>query len=309
MIENKRIIVTGGNGFLGSHIVNILKDQNEVFVPKSRDYDLRRKQDVVRIFDDFPNANMMIHAASDIGGIGYSSSHPADQFYNNTLINLNIIDESYKNGIEKFVGIGSVCEYPAETPVPFKEETLWNGYPVETNDAYGLTKRMMLAQCEAYRRQYGLNYIHLLPVNLYGPRDNFDYQSSHVIPAIIKKVAKAIESGSTEVKLWGTGKESREFVYVKDAASAVVLAAEYYNCPSPVNIGSGKEITIEQLAQIIGDLMGYNGEFTFLDNGLGGQVRRMLDVTKAYDKFGFKAQTSMKDGLKETIAYFYSAIA
>lgn len=304
MVIGKRIIVTGGSGFLGSHIVDILRTENEVFVPKSKDYDLKYPESSDQIFSDFKNPDIVIHAAADIGGIGYSSTHPGKQFYNNTLINLNIIHSSYKAGIEKFVGVGSVCEYPAVTPVPFKEETLWDGYPVVTNDAYGLTKRMMLAQCTAYQKEYGFNFIHLLPVNLYGPRDDFDINNSHVIPALIRKIVYAINHNEQNVDVWGTGDESREFLYVEDAAKAVVLAAEKYDKPEPVNLGSGSEITVKELAKTIGEILNFKGDFTYLNNGLGGQQRRMLDVSKAEREFGFVAETSIYDGLKKVIEYY-----
>ena len=206
--------------------------------------------------------------------------------------------------MRKFVGVGSVCEYPADTPVPFREETLWDGYPVVTNDSYGLTKRMLLVQCNAYRKQYGFNSIHLLPVNLYGPRDDFDINNSHVIPALIRKVVYAMDNGEDSVDVWGTGHESREFVYVEDAAEAVVLAAERYDRPEPVNIGSGKEIGISDIAALIKELLGYRGDFTYLDNGLGGQQRRMLDVSRAREEFGFTAKTDFREGLQSTINYY-----
>lgn len=305
MIKDKRIIVTGGSGFLGSHIVDLLKVNNEVFVPRSKEYNLIEKNDVKKLFRDFNNVDIVIHAAADIGGIGYSSNHPAKQYYNNTLINTNMLHESYVNGVSKFVGIGSVCEYPSETPVPFKEEDLWNGYPVETNDAYGISKRMLLAQSIAYKKEYGFNAIHLLPVNMYGPRDNFDYQNSHVIPALIRKIVDAKKAGSSEVEVWGTGKESREFIYVGDVAQAIVLATEFYDEIEPINIGSGEEVKISEIAEILKELLEYNGKFKYLNNGLGGQKRRMLDVSKANDKFGFRATTDFKDGLRETIKYYY----
>lgn len=305
MIKDKRIIVTGGSGFLGSHIVDRLKQGNEIFVPRSKDYDLKTEEGTKQMFVDFSNADIVIHAAADIGGIGYSSTHPADQFYNNTLINLNVVHQAHLAGVNKFVGVGSVCEYPADTPVPFKEDDLWNGYPVVTNDSYGLTKRMLLVQCNAYRKQYGMNSIHLLPVNLYGPRDNFDSMSSHVIPALIKKIIHAKESNRDSVEVWGTGDESREFVYVDDVAEAIVKATEFYDKSEPVNIGSGKEITIKDLANLIKDILDYKGEFKFLHNGLGGQKRRMLDVSKAKEEFGFEAKTDFSEGLTKTIKYYF----
>ena len=304
MIDGKRIMVTGGSGFLGSHVVDRLKSANEVFVPRSSRYDLKSADAVRQLFSDFGQTDVVIHAAADIGGIGYSSTHPGNQFYNNTLINLNIVHESCQAGVRKFVGVGSVCEYPADTPVPFREETLWDGYPVVTNDSYGLTKRMLLVQCNAYRKQYGFNSIHLLPVNLYGPRDDFDINNSHVIPALIRKVVYAMDNGEDSVDVWGTGHESREFVYVEDAAEAVVLAAERYDRPEPVNIGSGKEIGISDIAALIKELLGYRGDFTYLDNGLGGQQRRMLDVSRAREEFGFTAKTDFREGLQSTINYY-----
>lgn len=304
MIEGKRIVVTGGSGFLGSHIVDRLKSANEVFVPRSSRYDLKSADAVRQLFSDFGQTDIVIHAAADIGGIGYSSTHPGNQFYNNTLINLNIVHESCQAGVGKFVGVGSVCEYPADTPVPFREETLWDGYPVVSNDSYGLTKRMLLVQCDAYRKQYGFSSIHLLPVNLYGPRDDFDINNSHVIPALIRKVVYAMDNGEDSVDVWGTGRESREFVYVEDAAEAVVLAAERYDKPEPVNIGSGKEIEISGIADLLKELLGYEGGFNYLDNGLGGQQRRMLDVSRAREEFGFAAKTDFREGLQNTINYY-----
>lgn len=304
MLVGKRIVITGGAGFLGTHITKILAESNDVFVPRSKDYDLKSSDAVKQIFTDFPNTDIVIHAAADIGGIGYSSTHPADQFYNNTLINLNIVHQSFKAGIKKFVGVGSVCEYPADAQVPFKEESLWDGYPVITNDAYGLTKRMLLAQCTAYNKQHNFQFIHLLPVNLYGPGDDFDTNNSHVIPAIIKKVVYAMDHGEEVVEIWGTGNESREFVYVEDAAEAVVFASEKYEKPYPVNIGSGAEIIIRNLANTIGSILQFKGNFVYLNNGLGGQHRRLLDVSKAKEEFGFIAKTSLHDGLVKTIEYY-----
>lgn len=304
MIREKRIIVTGGAGFLGSHIVSLLDGQNEVLVPRSGAYDLRDPEAVKQLFSDFGAADIVIHTAADIGGIGYSNSHPADMFYNNTLINLNIVHEAYRAGVGKFVGIGSVCEYPADVPIPFREEDLWNGYPVVTNDAYGLTKRMLLVQCDAYRRQYGFSSIHLLPVNLYGPGDEFSTEKSHVIPALIKKIVYAMEHGESSVDVWGNGQESREFLYVEDAAEAIVLATERYDGEEPVNLGVGKEIRINEVAEIIKDILGYQGVFRYLNNGLGGQQRRALDVSKARERFGFVAKTDYYDGIRNTIQYY-----
>lgn len=258
------------------------------------------------MFEVYSNIDIVIHIAADVGGIGYSSKHPAQQYYRNILMNTYILHYSYLNNVKKFVGIGSVCEYPAETPVPFKEENLWNGYPVITNDSYGLTKRMLLTQGIAYNREYGLNCIHLLPVNLYGPKDDFDLNNSHVIPALIRKILTAKQEGLDFVEVWGTGEESREFLFVEDAAEAIVKATELYDDVEPVNLGSGKEIKIFEIANIIKELVGYNGEFKYLNNGLGGQNRRMLDVSLAKEKFGFTANTSFIDGLKKTIEYYKS---
>lgn len=309
-MTGKKIIVTGGAGFLGKHIVSQLEAQgNEVFVPRSAEYNLESKEATDKMYEkclsEWGKIDIVIHAATDIGGIGYSSSHSASQFYSNTLINLNTVHGAYHYGVGKFVGIGSVCEYPAVTPCPFKEEELWNGYPVVSNDAYGLTKRMLLAQCVAYERQYGFHFVHLLPVNMYGPGDDFDLENSHVIPALIRKIAYAIDHGQNAVEVWGTGYESREFIYIEDVAEAVIMAADKYESGEPVNIGSGQEIQMRELADILKELMNYKGEFKYLDNGLGGQVRRLLDVSKAEKEFGFRAKTDFRAGLDKTIKAFY----
>lgn len=308
MIINKTIMITGGAGFLGSHIVDLLKDNNKIIVPRSKDYDLTCEDDVKKLFKDNKDIDIIIHAAADIGGIGYSATHPADQYDRNALINIYMLKYAYLNNVKKFVAVGSVCEYPEVTPCPFKEETLWNGYPVPTNDAYGLTKRMLLAQQIAYKKQYGYKSIHLLPVNLYGPKDKFDDEHSHVIPALIKKIYNAKKNNLPTVEVWGTGYESREFVYVADCAEAIVLATEKYNEIEPINIGSGNEITIRELASLIADILNYQGEFVYINNGLGGQQRRVLDVTKAKEKFGFTAKTSFLEGLKNTINYYINEV-
>lgn len=304
MIREKRIIVTGGTGFLGSQIVSLLNESNRVFVPRSTYYDLKEKEAAKQLFVDFPNVDIVIHAAADVGGIGYSKTHPGSMFYNNMLINMNMVHQSYMAKVKKFVGIGSVCEYPANTSIPFKEENIWKGYPVSTNDAYGFAKRMMLAQCNGYRKQYNFNSIHLVLENLYGPKDDFDLKNSHVIPALIRKIVMALDADEKSVDVWGSGDESREFLYVKDAAKAIVMASEKYDKPDPVNIGTGEEIRICDLAKIIGNYLGYTGKFHYLNNGLGGQQRRLLDISRAKIQFGFEASTGLEDGLKETIHYY-----
>lgn len=306
MLINKRIVVTGGSGFLGSHIVKLLEKNNEIIVPRSKDYDLTNEQDVKRFFEKYKDIDIVIHAAADIGGIGYSATHPADQYDKNALMNIFMLKYSYLNHVKKFVAVGSVCEYPEVTPCPFEETFLWNGYPVPTNDAYGLTKRMLLAQQIAYKKQFNYNSIHLLPVNLYGPKDKFDDLHSHVIPALIKKICYAKDNNQEFVEVWGTGEESREFLYVEDCAEAIVMATELYNDVEPVNIGNGREIVIKDLATMISKIVGYKGRFVFIKNGLGGQQRRVLKTDKAKQKFGFEAKTSFEDGLKKTIEYYLS---
>lgn len=306
MIVNKKILITGGSGFLGSHVVELLEENNEIFIPRSSQYNLTKEQDVNKLFSDVGEVDIVVHIAADIGGIGYSSAHPAKQLYNNLLLNSFMLHYSWLNNVKKFVGIGSVCEYPAYTSIPFNEDDIWNGYPVETNDAYGLSKRMLLAQTIAYKKEYNFNSIHLLPVNLYGPRDNFDVNNSHVIPALIRKMVASKLNNEPIVEIWGTGKESREFLYVEDAARAIVMATEKYNDIKPINLGVGKEITISELANLLKTLIGFNGEFVYLDNGLGGQQRRTLDINNAKDKFGFVANTPFSEGLKRTIEYYYT---
>lgn len=304
MITNKKILITGGKGFFGSHIVNLLNEKNIVYNPSSKDFDLTKENDVIKMFEKYHDIDIIIHAAANIGGIGYSSTHSAVQFYNNSLMNNYIVNYAWKNNIKKFVGIGSVCEYPENTKIPFKESSLWEGYPVETNDAYGLTKRMLLAQQIAYKKQYGFNSIHLLPINMYGPKDNFDINNSHVIPALIRKIIYAKNNKISYVEVWGTGEESREFLYVKDAARAVVLATEFYEDIEPINVGVGTEVKIKEIAEILKEIIGYKGKFNYLNNGLGGQKRRMLDVTKAREKFNFTANTNLESGLRKTVEYY-----
>ena len=305
-LKEKKIIVTGGAGFLGSHVVEKLlargcKEEN-IFVPRSKNYNLTKIEDVEKMYLDF-KADIVIHIAADIGGIGYSKTHPASQFYNNLMMNTLVQDLAYKHGVEKFVGIGTVCSYPKFTPTPFREEDLWMGYPEETNAAYGLSKKMMLVQSQAYRQQYNFNAIHLLMINLYGPRDNFSLESSHVIPALIRKMIKANREDSN-IEVWGDGSASREFIYIEDAAEAIVLATEFYNGEEPINIGNGEEITIKELIVLLSNLLSYKGEIIWDTTKPNGQPKRKLDVSKALKYFNFKAKTDFEKGLKNTIEWY-----
>ena len=305
VLAGKRICVTGGAGFLGSFVVESLKKRgvNDIFVPRSSEYDLVEGNDVRRMLDD-ARPDIVIHLAANVGGIGANREHPAEFFYQNLMMGVQLIHESWKRGVEKMVAIGTICAYPKFTPVPFREEDLWIGYPEETNAPYGLAKKMLLVQSQAYRQQYGFNSIYLLPVNLYGPRDNFSPKSSHVIPALIQKFYEAKISGDKEVVIWGDGTPTREFVYAPDAAEGIVMAAERYNKPDPVNIGSGNEISIRDLASLIARLVGFEGKMVFDTDKPNGQPRRGLDTSKAEKEFGFKAQTDFETGLKETIRYY-----
>ncbi len=303
--QGKRVTVTGGAGFLGSFVVAELKKRGatEIFVPRSKDYNLVQHEDVVRVLED-GRPDVIIHLAAHVGGIGANRLHPAEFFYDNLMMGVQLMHEAWKRGVEKFVAIGTVCAYPKFTPVPFKEDELWNGYPEETNAPYGLAKKMLLVQAQAYRQQYGFNAIYLLPVNLYGPRDNFDLESSHVIPALIRKMIEAQERGDKQVVLWGDGSPTREFLYVEDAAEGIVQAAEKYNGPEPVNLGSGQEISIKALAETIADLTGFQGEIVWDTSKPNGQPRRALDVSRAKRYFGWEAKTPFAEGLKRTVAWF-----
>jgi GDP-L-fucose synthase len=327
--ENRRILVTGGAGFLGSFVVEQLKVRGcrHVFVPRSKEYDLVDMNAVKRLYRD-AHPDMVIHLAARVGGIGANRANPGKFFYDNLMMGVQMMEVGRQTEIEKFVAVGTVCAYPKFTPVPFREEELWNGYPEETNAPYGLAKKMLLVQAQAYREQYGFNAIHLLPANLYGPRDNFDPQSSHVIPALIHKFIKAQrEVGSKQkavgsnsahsivptsysappsVVVWGTGKATREFLYVEDAAEGILLAAEKYNKPDPVNLGVGFEISIKDLADLIAELTGFRGKIVWDRSKPDGQPRRMLDVTSAEKEFGFKAKTRFEEGLKKTIEWYIS---
>lgn len=301
--QNKRVLVTGGNGFLGSHIVEILKtlDPKEIIIPSSKTHDLRDKAVCKEVVKDI---DIIIHLAANVGGIGYNQEFPGTLFYDNLMMGIHLMEEARKAGVGKFVGIGTICAYPKHTTVPFKEDDLWNGYPEETNAPYGLAKKMMLVQAQAYRQQYGFNAIFLLPVNLYGSRDNFDPKSSHVIPALIRKFVEAKESKTSEVVVWGTGTPTREFLYVEDAARAIVLAAEKYDKPDPVNIGASFEISIKDLAETIKKVVGFEGKIVFDSSKPDGQPRRKLDVSKAREEFGFVSEVKFEEGLKKTVEWY-----
>lgn len=303
--QGKRVCVTGGAGFLGSFVQESLRKRGatEIFIPDYPQYDLVKQQDVLRLLDD-ARPDLIIHLAAHVGGIGANREHPAEFFYDNLMMGVQLMHEAWKKGVEKFVAIGTVCAYPKFTPVPFKEDDIWNGYPEETNAPYGLAKKMLLVQAQSYRQQYGYNAIYLLPVNLYGPRDNFNPASSHVIPAIIRKMIEAQEAGLKEVVLWGDGSPTREFIYAGDAAEGIVMAAEKYNGPDPVNIGSGYEISIKDLAELIARLTGFEGQLVWDASKPNGQPRRGLDTSRADRYFGFKAQTSFEEGLANTIAWY-----
>ena len=300
----KRVAVTGGAGFLGSYVVERLRAAGGTpFVPRSRDYDLIHADAVKRFYDD-AKPEVVIHLAARVGGIEANRRNPGRFFYENLMMGAQLMEEARVRGVEKFVAIGTICAYPKFTPVPFREESLWDGYPEETNAPYGLAKKMLLVQAQAYREQYGVHAIYLLPVNLYGPGDNFDPLSSHVIPAIIKKCVEAQRRGEESIVVWGTGQATREFLYVEDAAEAILLAAERYDKPEPVNIGAGFEISIRELVQLIADHTGFRGKILWDPTKPDGQPRRRLDTSGAEREFGFRATTSLEDGLAKTVAWY-----
>ena len=300
---DKRVVVTGGAGFLGTHLVAKLKDHGatDIMIPLSRDYDLREKEACKKAV---VKADVVIHLAANVGGIGYNRDYPGTLFYDNLLMGVHLMEESRKAGVSKFVAVGTICAYPKFAPIPFKEEDLWNGYPEETNAPYGLAKKMMLVQSIAYRQQYGFNSIFLLPVNMYGPGDNFSVKSSHVIPALIKKFVEAKQKSTEHVEVWGTGRATREFIYVEDAAEGIILAAEKYDKSDPVNIGAGFEISIKDLAEKIKTIVGYAGEIVWDKTKPDGQPRRMLDTSRAKAEFGFTATTDFSQGLSKTIEWY-----
>ncbi|HJY79623.1 MAG TPA: GDP-L-fucose synthase [Candidatus Binatia bacterium] len=303
--QEKRVVVTGGAGFLGSYVVEKLRQRGcqQVVVPRSREYDLREKGTIVHLLHEV-RPHLIIHLAAVVGGIGANRRHPGQFFYDNAMMGIQLIEEARRCGVEKFVCAGTICAYPKYTPVPFQEQDLWNGYPEETNAPYGLAKKMLLVQLQAYRQEYGFRGIYLLPVNLYGPRDNFDLESSHVIPAIIRKAVEARRRGEERITAWGTGRVSREFLYVEDAAEGILLAAERYNKPEPVNLGSGQEITIRDLVYLIAELSGFTGRVEWDSSQPDGQPRRCLDTAAAQREFGFVAQTTLRAGLKRTIEWY-----
>ena len=303
--EKKRFLITGGAGFLGSHVVEKLKEKGcgEIFIPRSKDYDLVKMEEVIRVYKD-AKPDIVIHLAASVGGIGANRANPGKFFYDNLMLGTQMMEIGRQMKIEKFVALATICAYPKFTPVPFKEENLWNGYPEETNAPYGLAKKMLLVQSQAYRQQYGFNSICLFPVNLYGPRDNFDPESSHVIPALIKKCIDAVRNKDSQIIVWGTGKPTREFLYVDDAAEGILLATEKYNKSEPINLGAGFEISIYDLVNLIVKFTGFTEKIVWDSSKPDGQPRRTLDVTRAEKEIQFKAKTDFEEGLRKTIEWY-----
>jgi len=303
--RDRRVIVTGGGGFLGSFVVERLRSAGcrHIFIPRSREHDLRH-EDVVKRLLETERPDLIIHLAAVVGGIGANRDNPGRFLYENLIMGTLLMEQARLAGVAKFVTLGTICSYPKFTPVPFREEDLWNGYPEETNAPYGLAKKMLLVQGQAYRQQYGFNAIHLLPVNLYGPRDNFDPASSHVIPALIKKCIEAINAGAPSIEVWGTGNATREFLYAEDAAEGIILAAEQYDGPEPVNLGAGFEIRIRDLVHQIADATGFTGKILWDPTKPDGQPRRSLDTSRAERAFGFRARTGFEDGLRKTVDWY-----
>ncbi|MGN6367663.1 MAG: GDP-L-fucose synthase family protein [Phycisphaerae bacterium] len=302
-----RYLVTGGNGFLGSFVVEKLKARgvpaSDIVIPRRAKYDLTHEIAAQELVEE-AKPDIIIHLAAEVGGIGANRENPGRYFFANMAMGLHLIEQARIHNIQKFVQVGTICAYPKFTPVPFKEEDLWNGFPEETNAPYGIAKKALLTMCQAYRQQYGLNAIYLLPVNLYGPRDNFDLKSSHVIPALIRKCVEAKRRNADHIEAWGTGSASREFLYAEDAAEGILLATEKYNAPDPVNLGAGREITIKALTELVAQLAGFKGQIRWDPSKPDGQPRRCLDTSRARDRFGFTAKTQLEDGLKKTIAWY-----
>jgi GDP-L-fucose synthase len=308
--SSKRVLLTGGAGFLGRFVVEKLRQRGceHIFVPRSRDYDLRCFEAIQRVLTD-SRPEVIIHLAAVVGGIGANRKNPGRFFYDNAIMGIQLMEQARQSGVTKFVGLGTVCAYPKFTPVPFKEEQIWDGYPEETNAPYGLAKKMLLVQGQGYRQQYGFNAIYLLPVNLYGPGDNFDLESSHVIPALIRKCVEAREQQSPQILAWGSGTVSREFLYAEDAAEGIVLAAQHYDKPEPVNLGSGYEVSIRELARTIRELSGFQGHIVWDSTNPDGQPRRCLDTSRAQQEFGFHATTPLRIGLEKTIKWYERSLA
>ena len=302
---NKRVVVTGGAGFLGSFVVQQLREKGcrNIIVPRSRDYNLVQMEAVRRLYSE-SKPDIVIHLAARVGGIGANQSNPGRFFYDNLMMGTQLIEVGREQGLEKFIAIGTICAYPKFAPVPFKEDDIWTGYPEETNAPYGLAKKMMLVQSQAYRQQYAFNSIVLFPVNLYGPGDNFDLETSHVIPALVRKSAEAQEAGASEIILWGDGTPTREFLYVEDAAEGILLAAEHYNDSRPLNLGTGEEITIRKLASIVAEEVGYQGQIKWDTTKPNGQPRRCLDVSRVKQAIGFQAKHSLREGLTKTVRWY-----
>src|SRR5688500_13018223 len=309
--KNKRAIVTGGAGFLGSFVIEKLKQRGatDIFIPRIHNYNLVEPNDIRRLYaDTLKNADpknvVIIHLAANVGGIGANREHPAEFFYDNLMMGVELMHQAYKNGVGKFVAVGTVCAYPKFTPVPFREDDLWNGYPEETNAPYGIAKKTLLVQLQAYRQQYGMNGVFLIPVNLYGPRDNFALDSSHVIPALIRKCVEARVAGREQIEVWGSGRASREFLFVEDCVDGLMLGAERYDGSEPVNLGTGKEISIAELARLIAELCDFRGMLVFNPELPDGQPRRCLDTSRAQAEFGFVARTLLRDGLARTVEWY-----
>jgi GDP-L-fucose synthase len=306
-MSGQRVTVTGGGGFLGHYVVEAFRAQGyDVFVPRKHDYDLRIEANVSRLFAD-ARPDLVVHLAAIVGGIGANRAHPGQFFYDNLLMGVMLMEHARRAGVQKFVGVGTICSYPKITPVPFREDDLWSGYPDETNAPYGLAKKMLLVQGQAYRAEYGFDAVHLLPVNLYGPGDNFDPGTSHVIPALIRKCIEAMDAGRDEIVCWGDGTPTREFLFVEDAAQGILLATQHYSGPLPVNLGAGFEISIADLAALVCEACGFQGRVAWDTSQPNGQPRRSLDTTRAERLFGFKASTDFREGLRRTVAWYRSA--